>query len=436
MLSELASGTDKMLHNTENLHLGKNFTESFYLLDSENKVIFGNEPAEKIVNINGNIKVNNQRSSFFIDENNKDRFHLFYRLNNGYSLMVEAENFKINVLEIYGNKIIYILLFNLGAFLLIYMILKYKMERPVDKIDQGLLDISNKDLEDKENITGEFQDTYLQKNYTKMFRSYTDFIKDLKQGIEEAETIISNVEELNNSIKSSDSDKRMRFSLIISSIEKNRANFVRVYDIIMENHKVNMSILDEFKEIERNIANLKESFSAEKQRTDALEKAINEIDKTAFQINIFGLNTAIESSDNTRNMDFEDGSREIRFHANKVKVQAEEIRSIIKKEKLGYQLKEKSLNLIADYESSSADRLRNMKKQYEKEIIKYMENKNDLNSFIEEFEELAGSLSKNRGFFDKEAYFIKRLEEKNKKLKLLVNEYRTGDSSNNKVEEE
>ena len=157
---------------------------------------------------------------------------------------------------------------------------------------------------------------------------------------------------------------------------------------------------------------------------DEIEKVTSEINKISFQINVFGINSTIGVYSNSNSSsDFEESSKEIRHLANRVKFLSEEIKVILKKEKINFQIKNKSLNLITDYVMSFSERLAGIKKSHEKEIIKYVENTENWGSFSSDLEELRKEIITNQDIFAKEVYQLKKLEESLKNISLAMNEY-------------
>ena len=194
----------------------------------------------------------------------------------------------------------------------------------------------------------------------------------------------------------------------------------------MENHKMNTAIQNEFLDISRNIKLLRENFDKERENGDLIEKLTNEINKISFQINVFGLNSTIEmySSSGNNSVELEESSKEIRHLANRIKLLSEEIKAILKQEKISFQLKNKSLNLIADYISAFTERFTGLRKNHEREIVRYVENKDNLLGFSSKLEEMRNEVIKNRDVYSKEIYEIKKLEERLKTLITLSEEYK------------
>ena len=103
---------------------------------------------------------------------------------------------------------------------------------------------------------------------------------------------------------------------------------------------------------------------------------------------------------------------------------SEEIKAILKHEKISFQLKNKSLNLITDYISAFTERFTGLRKNHEREIVKYVENKDNLLNFSEKLEDMRNEVIRNRDVFSKEIYEIKKLEESLKTLIILAEEYK------------
>ena len=71
-------------------------------------------------------------------------------------------------------------------------------------------------------------------------------------------------------------------------------------------------------------------------------------------------------------MELEESSKEIRHLANRIKLLSEEIKAILKQEKINFQLKNKSVNLIADYIAVFTERFTSLRKNHEREIVRYV----------------------------------------------------------------
>lgn len=164
----------------------------------------------------------------------------------------------------------------------------------------------------------------------------------------------------------------------------------------------------------------------ERENGDLIEKLINEVNKISFQINVFGLNSTIEmhSSSGNNSVELEESSKEIRHLANRIKLLSEEIKAILKQEKINFQLKNKSVNLIADYIAVFTERFTGLRKNHEREIVRYVENKDNLLAFSSNLEDLRNEVAGNRDTYSKEIYEIKKLEENLKALIILAEEYK------------
>lgn len=355
----------------------------------------------------------------------KNEIASYYKFDNENILIMKREIPGIQVSQFLGRNIKLLIVFNfLGAYL-IYLILKNKFVKPNERIKTGLLDISEKNL-----TNFQFLEKYKNKHdlfdsYDKMLRDYSDFIVKTKDYINGADTSIDEVFQKTNILIDKNFDKESKVLNISSLLQKNQANFDKVYNLLMESHKINTVIQNDINDINRNINLLRENFIKERENGDLIGKLINEVNKISFQINVFGLNSTIEMYSGTgSSAELEESSKEIRHLANRIKLLSEEIKTILKKEKVSFQLKNKSLNLITDYASSFSERLISVRKSHEKEIVKYIGNKESLIQFSSDMEILREEIIKNREIYSKELYELKKLKENIKIFEEMLSEYK------------
>lgn len=420
----------------ELLTLNGNSSSEYYLVDSENNILFTNNleiKSKKIKKIDDNdfllmmkgIQANDSVSGLFENPKEKRELYSYYKLDNKNIFIMKKYVSRIGNIEFYQKYIWIIVLLNVMSIGILYIILKNKLEKPINKIDKSLLDISKKKLSIIRNINGKDGDGYLIENYNRVVKSYSELILDVKKKTNFTVDLAEKSINMSSSLLKNNLTKETKVSNISSLLQSNRNSFDKVYNLMMKNHKLNTATQMELLDVGRNINTLKEKFSTERENGDEIEKLMNEINKISFQINVFGLNSTIEMYGNSNNMpDFEESSKEIRHLANRVKFLSEEIKSILKKEKLDFQIKNKSLNLISDYVLSFSERLTSIRKSHEKEIIKYVENKDNLGDFSTDIEELRKEILTNQDILTKEIYELKKLEENLEIIDSMMNEYK------------
>lgn len=419
----------------ELLTLNGDTGSEYYLVDSENNILFTNNLDIKSKNIKTiddsdflsaikGIQTNDFRTGIFENPKEKRQLYSYYKLDNKNIFVMKKHISRIENIEFYEKTIWIILLLNIVCIFTIYIILRKMVVRPADRIDKALLDISKKKLKNIESKKEKRDEGYLVENYNRVVKSYTDLVLDMREksdiGIVQTKKLV----DITGGLLKKNLSKETKISNINSQLQKNHSSFDKVYNLIMENHKLNTATQEELGEVDRNIKILREKFSIERENGDEIEKITSEINKISFQINVFGINSTIGAHSNSNNSsDFEESSKEIRHLANRVKFLSEEIKAILKKEKINFQIKNKSLNLITDYVVSFSERLSSIKKSHEKEIIKYVENTENLGSFSFDLEALRKEIITNQDIFAKEVYQLKKLEESLKNISLMMNEY-------------
>ena len=420
----------------ELLTLNGNSGTEYYLVDSENNILFTNNleiKSKKIKKIDDNdfllmmkgIQADDSISGLFVDPKEKRELYSYYKLDNKNIFIMKKYVSRIGNIEFYQKYIWIIILLNVASVGILYILLKNKLEKPISKIDKSLLDISKKKLTRIRNGNGKENDGYLIENYNRVVKSYSELILDVKKKTNFTVGLVENSINMSSSLLKNNLTKETKVANISSQLQSNQNSFDKVYNLMMKNHKLNTATQMELLDVGRNINILKEKFSSERENGDEIEKLTNEINKISFQINVFGLNSTIEMYGNSNNItDFEESSKEIRHLANRVKFLSEEIKSILKKEKLDFQIKNKSLNLIADYGLAFSERLTSIRKSHEKEIIKYVENKENLGNFSSDIEELRKEILTNQDILTKEIYELKKLEESLEIIDSMMNEYK------------
>ena len=406
----------------------------YYLINPGNEIFITNNQDIKINNIKTvennmllsmikNIQSSDRKTGLVSPLHTKREFYSFYKLDDKNIFIMKKNASVLQSVEFFVDNIWMILIFNIAGVVLIYFIIKNVLGKPVSMLDRALYAISRKDLKPVEFGGNKF---YLQESYNKVLKTYTDFVNEVKENCSDIKKSNNELFEKTSTLLNKNLNKESDILKINTVLHRNQENFDKVYNLLMENHKMNTAILNEFSDINRNINLLRENFEKEKENGDLIEKLANEINKISFQINVFGLNSTIEmySSSGNNSVELEESSKEIRHLANRIKLLSEEIKAILKQEKISFQLKNKSLNLIADYISAFTERFTGLRKNHEREIVRYVENKDNLLGFSSKLEEMRNEVIKNRDVYSKEIYEIKKLEERLKTLITLSEEYK------------
>ena len=413
---------------------GEEADGEYYLINPENEIFITNNQDIKLKNIKTvensvllsmikNIQSSDKKTGLISPLHTKREFYSFYKLDDKNIFIMKKNASVLQSVEFFVDNIWMILLFNAAGVILIYFIIKNVLGKPVSMMDKALYAISGKDIRTIDFGENKF---YLQENYNKALKTYSDFVNEVKESCSDIKKSNDSLFEKSSMLLNKNLNKESEILKINTVLHRNQENFDKVYNLLMENHKMNTAIQNEFSDINRNINLLRENFEKEKENGNLIEKLANEINKISFQINVFGLNSTIEmySSSGNNSVELEESSKEIRHLANRIKLLSEEIKTILKQEKISFQLKNKSLNLIADYISAFTERFTGLRKNHEREIVRYVENKDNLLGFSSNLEDLRNEVAKNRDIYSKEIYEIKKLEESLKALIILAEEYK------------
>ena len=411
----------------------------YYLINPNNEIFITNNQEIKGKNIKTlenstfismvkSIQSSDRKTGLISPPHTKREFYSFYKFDDKNIFIMKKNASVLQSIEFFVDNIWMILVFNIGGIVLIYFILKKVLGKPVSQLSNALYAISNKDLSGIDFGENKF---YLQENYEKVLKTYSNFVHEVSENTLFIKKLNDSLFEKTSMLLKKNLNKESDILKITSVLHRNQENFDNIYNLLMENHKMNTAIQNEFADINRNIKLLRENFEKERENGNLIEKLINEINKISFQINVFGLNSTIEIHSNSVNnsLELEESSKEIRHLANRIKFLSEEIKTILKQERISFQLKNKSLNLIADYISAFTERFTGLRKNHEREIVKYVENKDNLLNFSSNLEELRSEITKNRDTYSKEIYEIKKLEENLKTLIALTEEYKLDSGS-------
>jgi methyl-accepting chemotaxis protein len=406
----------------------------YYLINPQNEIFITNNQDINVKNINivenstllsmiKNIHSSDRKTGLVTPAHIKREFYSFYKLDDKNIFILKKNASVLQSVEFVVDNIWMIIVFNIAGIALIYYILKTVLGRPVSQLNKALYAISEKDLSGTDFGVNKF---YLLESYNKLLKTYKDFVNEVKDNSMDIKKSNSLLFEKTSMLLNKNLKKESDMLKITGVLQRNQENFDKVYNLMMENHKMNTAIQNEFSDINRNIKLLRENFEKERENGDLTEKLINEINKISFQINVFGLNSTIEmySGSGSNSVELEESSKEIRHLANRIKLLSEEIKTILKQERISFQLKNKSLNLIADYIAAFTERFTGLKKNHEREIVRYVENKDSMLVSSSNLEELRNEIIRNRDVYSKEIYEIKKLEENLKKLIKLTDEYK------------
>lgn len=421
--------------NTENTYyfinssLETNLTNENFDLKYEDKKKLNTE----IENLKNEAFRNYEKTGVLLYGIKRNEIASYYKFDNDNILIMKREISGIQIIEFLERNTKILIVLNLLGVSLIYLILKNKFLDPNEKIKNGLLDISEKNLTNFEFLSKHKDKNNLYKSYDKMLRDYSDFVLKVKNYTGDINLSTEDISKKTNILINKNSSKESKVLNISSLLQKNQVNSDKVYNLMMESHKVNTVIQNEINDINRNITLLRENFIKERENGDLIGKLINEVNKISFQINVFGLNSTIEIySGSAGSGELEESSKEIRHLANRIKLLSEEIKIILKKEKLSFQLKNKSLNLITDYISSFSERLMSIRKRHEKEIVRYVSNKESLIQFSSDIELLRDEILKNREIYSEELYKLKKIKENTEIFTAVINEYKVETSMTKK----
>ena len=406
----------------------------YYFINPENKIFITNNQDIKLNNIRTvennallaiikNIQSSDRKTGVLSPLHTKREFYSFYKLDDKNIFIMKKNASVLQSIEFFVDNIWMIVMLNISGIILIYFIIKNVLGKPVSKMNRALYSISEKNLKEMDFGGSKF---YLQENYNKVLKTYTDFVNEVKENCFDIKRSNDLLLEKTSMLLNKNLNKESDILKINTILHRNQENFDKVYNLLMENHKMNTAIQNEFSDINRNIKLLRENFEKERENGDLIEKLINEVNKISFQINVFGLNSTIEmhSSSENNSVELEESSKEIRHLANRIKLLSEEIKAILKQEKINFQLKNKSVNLIADYIAVFTERFTGLRKNHEREIVRYVENKDNLLAFSSNLEDLRNEVAGNRDTYSKEIYEIKKLEENLKALIILAEEYK------------
>ena len=406
----------------------------YYFINPENKIFITNNQDIKLNNIRivenstllsmiKNIQSSDRKTGLVSPLHTKREFYSFYKLDDKNIFIMKKNASVLQSIEFLLDNIWMILILNTAGIILIYFIIKNVLGKPVSEMNTALHEISERNLKRMDFGGNKF---YLQENYNKVLKTYTDFVNEVKESCFDIRKSNDLLLEKTSMLLNKNLNKESDILKINTVLYRNQENFDKIYNLLMENHKMNTAIQNEFLDISRNIKLLRENFDKERENGDLIEKLTNEINKISFQINVFGLNSTIEmySSSGNNSVELEESSKEIRHLANRIKLLSEEIKAILKQERINFQLKNKSLNLIADYIAVFTERFTGLRKNHEREIVRYVENKDNLLAFSSNLEDLRNEVAGNRDTYSKEIYEIKKLEENLKALITLAKEYK------------